>query len=338
MDPTHPSRPTKNAPRSAKNHTCYYWANGGCKFTEETCLYAHHETGRTANQPVRLEPGRPAVAGRNMLAVEPQHFNWHRIRQTHPDTMPHDDDMEEGEIPPSEQQQELMTDIQRRSYHGHQAHSSRHSATSYPKPWEAAGHDAITANMIASHATNSSYGNTHMDDGTALEPFAGPSSYAGTHMEDETDTESNVFAGRSSSQDTDIATASPFSRAPTTVSHSRPHHPSTTVANLETQLHALKRAYAAQGHMLEEALSALEIGKDIVAEERTVLFHLERGQEMRSDTRAVRAGPMSRSVKDVMGKLDQLVLEYRGLVGEIRGRLGGLGGLGGEFEEGALGR
>lgn len=48
---------------------------------------------------------------------------------------------------------------------------------------------------------------------------------------------------------------------------------------------------------------------------------------MRTDNRAVRQGPMSRSLRDVMGKLDQLVAEYRALVGEIRRRVGELGGL-----------
>jgi hypothetical protein len=52
------NRDTRNAPRSAKNHTCYFWAKGGCKYSEEECLYAHRPTGKTANQPVRLEPGR----------------------------------------------------------------------------------------------------------------------------------------------------------------------------------------------------------------------------------------------------------------------------------------
>lgn len=232
--------------------------------------------------------------------------------------MPHDDDMEEGEIPPSEQQQELMSDIQRRSYHGGGGRSSRQSTTSYPKPWEAAGHDAVTAGLIAASALNGTY--------------------ADIQMEDETDAESNVFATHSS-QDTDTKPdAFPpnkprFSPSPHfSHSHSRalpsrsqPHSP--TTHDLSTQLHALQRAYATQGQLLEEALSALEIGKDIVAEERTVLFHLEQGREMRTDNRAVRQGPMSRSLRDVMGKLDQLVAEYRALVGEIRRRVGELGGL-----------
>jgi len=218
---------------------------------------------------------------------------------------------EEGEITPSEQQQELMADIQRRALHGTHTHSSRHSAASNLfKPWEAAGFDATTAETLALRAQNALYGDIEMDDNngplTATDPFAGPPS------------EIDMQTQRAGPPAT---TSPPPIAGPSTI-RTRTTTPTT---DLETQLRRLKRAYAAQAAMLEESLSALEIGKDIVAEERTVLFHLSRGMSMRRDPRAVRSGPPSRSVNDVVGKLDQLTEEYRGLVRELRERQGGLG-------------
>jgi hypothetical protein len=236
-----------------------------------------------------------------LLASDPQHFNWRRLQQHYPATAsqaPDEDMEEEGEITPSDQQQELMADIQRRALHGTQTHSSRHSAASnVPKPWEAAGFDATTAGNLALRAQNAPYGDMEMDENdplTTTDPFAGPSS--------ETD------MGREPAGPSTIRTRTP-----------------TPPTDIATQLRRLRRAYAAQGAMLEESLSALEIGKDIVAEERTVLFHLSRGVDMRRDPRAVRSGPPSRSVKDVVEKLDQLTEEYRGLVGELRERQDVLG-------------
>ncbi|KAK2810610.1 hypothetical protein FQN50_002867 [Emmonsiellopsis sp. PD_5] len=43
----HPTRPSK------KEITCYYWNSGKCKYTADSCLYAHSITGRVAEQPTR---------------------------------------------------------------------------------------------------------------------------------------------------------------------------------------------------------------------------------------------------------------------------------------------
>lgn len=46
-------------PASVKHLTCYFWAkNGVCKFSEEDCLYAHHDTGKVAQGPLQVEQGR----------------------------------------------------------------------------------------------------------------------------------------------------------------------------------------------------------------------------------------------------------------------------------------
>lgn len=46
-------------PASVKHLTCYFWAkNGVCKFSEENCLYAHHNTGKVAQGPLQVEQGR----------------------------------------------------------------------------------------------------------------------------------------------------------------------------------------------------------------------------------------------------------------------------------------
>jgi hypothetical protein len=38
--------------RSAKNHECYYWRKGHCKYQESKCLYTHHSTGIVADKPI----------------------------------------------------------------------------------------------------------------------------------------------------------------------------------------------------------------------------------------------------------------------------------------------
>ena len=44
--------------KSVKHLECaYYFAAEGCKWTEETCLYAHYRTGIRAGTPVTIEPG-----------------------------------------------------------------------------------------------------------------------------------------------------------------------------------------------------------------------------------------------------------------------------------------
>ena len=45
-------------PRSMKHLTCFFWAQGHCKWEEDDCLYAHRQTGHVAGGPLRLERGR----------------------------------------------------------------------------------------------------------------------------------------------------------------------------------------------------------------------------------------------------------------------------------------
>lgn len=53
-----PSPVTSVHPPSVKHLTCYFWAkNGNCKWSDDECLYAHHDTGKTANGPMQVEPG-----------------------------------------------------------------------------------------------------------------------------------------------------------------------------------------------------------------------------------------------------------------------------------------
>ncbi|MCJ1245165.1 hypothetical protein MMC30_002366 [Trapelia coarctata] len=66
-------------PKSVKHLTCFYWRTyGKCNKTEEQCLYAHHLTGQLADEPKHLEPGRPAVAGRNARSKAPVYQPWRR--------------------------------------------------------------------------------------------------------------------------------------------------------------------------------------------------------------------------------------------------------------------
>ena len=45
--------------RSVKHLTCYYWyRKAPCKWTEDQCAYAHVWTGKLADKPLTLEPGR----------------------------------------------------------------------------------------------------------------------------------------------------------------------------------------------------------------------------------------------------------------------------------------
>ncbi len=45
-------------PPSVKHLTCWYWANKGCKLADDVCLYAHFDTGRLADPPVKVQRGR----------------------------------------------------------------------------------------------------------------------------------------------------------------------------------------------------------------------------------------------------------------------------------------
>ncbi|MCJ1266842.1 hypothetical protein MMC22_006727 [Lobaria immixta] len=69
--------PSSSNSNSVKHLTCYFWAkNGVCKWSEDDCLYAHHNTGKTANGPLQVEPGRPAVAGKNATTARPVYEDW----------------------------------------------------------------------------------------------------------------------------------------------------------------------------------------------------------------------------------------------------------------------
>ena len=69
--------------RSVKHLTCFWWRkHGECRFTEDECLYAHHDvsshqidflilltscqTGRYTDPPRQVIPGEPAMAGRTL--------------------------------------------------------------------------------------------------------------------------------------------------------------------------------------------------------------------------------------------------------------------------------
>ena len=68
--------------------TCWFWYNlNRCAHSDEVCAYAHYYTGRIAEKPVRIEPGMPAVAGRNARRSIPLYSNWglgRRARQPIP--------------------------------------------------------------------------------------------------------------------------------------------------------------------------------------------------------------------------------------------------------------
>ena len=52
---------------SVKHLTCFWWKDkGGCRFTEDDCLYAHHDTGLYTDPPRQVIPGQPALAGRSL--------------------------------------------------------------------------------------------------------------------------------------------------------------------------------------------------------------------------------------------------------------------------------
>ncbi|EXJ91037.1 hypothetical protein A1O1_04144 [Capronia coronata CBS 617.96] len=56
-----------NAKRSVKHLTCFWWwEKGECRFSEEECLYAHHDTGHYTLAPRQVIPGEPAKAGKSL--------------------------------------------------------------------------------------------------------------------------------------------------------------------------------------------------------------------------------------------------------------------------------
>lgn len=62
-----PSTPHQNGKPSVKHLTCFWWKDkGDCRFKEEDCLYAHHDTGLYADPPRQVNPGEPALAGRSL--------------------------------------------------------------------------------------------------------------------------------------------------------------------------------------------------------------------------------------------------------------------------------
>ncbi|KAH0846083.1 hypothetical protein FOPE_11671 [Fonsecaea pedrosoi] len=53
--------------RSVKHLTCFWWwEKGSCKYSEDDCLYAHHDTGHYTAAPRQVIPGEPAKAGRSL--------------------------------------------------------------------------------------------------------------------------------------------------------------------------------------------------------------------------------------------------------------------------------
>ncbi|KAK0513405.1 hypothetical protein JMJ35_004391 [Cladonia borealis] len=63
------------SPRSVKHITCHYWRYGpkGCSKTSEECKYAHELRAIIADAPIHVEPGKPAVAGRNASNWQLEH-------------------------------------------------------------------------------------------------------------------------------------------------------------------------------------------------------------------------------------------------------------------------
>ncbi|EXJ92724.1 hypothetical protein A1O3_01276 [Capronia epimyces CBS 606.96] len=61
-----PLNPNANR-RSVKHLTCFWWwEKGECRFSEEDCLYAHHDTGHYTLAPRQVVPGEPAKAGKSL--------------------------------------------------------------------------------------------------------------------------------------------------------------------------------------------------------------------------------------------------------------------------------
>ena len=78
-----PGTPNPHGKPSVKHMTCFWWKDKGeCRFSEEDCLYSHHDTGLYADPPRQVLPGgkststplrpqadhsiEPAVAGRSL--------------------------------------------------------------------------------------------------------------------------------------------------------------------------------------------------------------------------------------------------------------------------------
>ncbi|KAL8826544.1 MAG: hypothetical protein Q9170_007362 [Blastenia crenularia] len=71
-----------------KHMTCYYYLNLTCKYAEDECAYSHVDLGpgRRADPPVLLEPGKPAVAGKNALKDNPDYVDWAKVHAGHQDS------------------------------------------------------------------------------------------------------------------------------------------------------------------------------------------------------------------------------------------------------------
>ncbi|KAL9122148.1 MAG: hypothetical protein Q9187_001291, partial [Circinaria calcarea] len=72
---------TEQNPRSVKNITCHWWATKVCRYTEDECLYAHSIQKTIAEQPRKLDPNGPPVAGRNAHSSRPVHRDWRSAHQ-----------------------------------------------------------------------------------------------------------------------------------------------------------------------------------------------------------------------------------------------------------------
>ena len=66
--PTRAASPFRTTSRGSVKHlTCFWWKDKGhCRFSEEECLYAHHDTGLYTDPPRQVVAGQPALAGRSL--------------------------------------------------------------------------------------------------------------------------------------------------------------------------------------------------------------------------------------------------------------------------------
>ncbi|KAI4233353.1 MAG: hypothetical protein LQ349_004451 [Xanthoria aureola] len=66
--------------KTMKHLTCYYWGTlGNCR-NGDNCYYAHTWNAEgQASKPIRKEPGKPAVAGKNAQKDNPAYIDWNRV-------------------------------------------------------------------------------------------------------------------------------------------------------------------------------------------------------------------------------------------------------------------
>jgi hypothetical protein len=77
-----PRTPHPRGKRSVKHLTCFWWKEkGDCRFKEQDCLYAHHDTGLYADPPRQVVPGGrfPGHATCSSSVTEPTHCHRENI-------------------------------------------------------------------------------------------------------------------------------------------------------------------------------------------------------------------------------------------------------------------